>query len=113
MVVPFVTVRNRRMQTEAGKQFDVVVVGSGASGGWAAKRLCEAGLKVAVVDAGRRHTAGDFREHKADFELKYRNRAQELIRRTRPRQSECYACTEHNYDWFANDLEEPYTTPPG
>ncbi|MFL6280696.1 MAG: GMC oxidoreductase [Vicinamibacterales bacterium] len=93
------------------ERFDAIVVGSGASGGWAAKRLCEAGLKVAVVDAGRRHTTGDFREHKPDFELKYRNRAQEVIRRTRPRQSECYACTEHNYDWFANDLEEPYTTP--
>jgi len=95
------------------ERYDAIVVGSGASGGWAAKRLCEAGLKVAVVDAGRRHTAGDFREHRADFELKYRNRAQEVIRRTRPRQSECYACTEHNYDWFANDLEEPYTTPAG
>jgi choline dehydrogenase-like flavoprotein len=92
-------------------RFDVVVIGSGASGGWAAKRLCEAGLKVAVVDAGRRHTAADFREHKPDFELKYRDRAPEVIKRTRPRQSECYACTEHNVDWFANDLEEPYTTP--
>jgi choline dehydrogenase-like flavoprotein len=95
----------------AQDQFDVVIVGSGASGGWAAKRLCEAGLKVAVVDAGRRHTAADFREHKPDFELKYRDRAPEVIKRTRPRQSECYACTEHNADWFANDLEEPYTTP--
>ncbi len=101
------------MQTQAGKQFDVIVIGSGASGGWAAKRLSEAGLKVAVVDAGRRHTPADFREHKADFELKYRNRAPEIVRRTRPRQTECYACTEHNYDWFANDLEEPYTTPDG
>ena len=98
---------------QASQQFDVVVVGSGASGGWAAKRLSEAGLKVAVVDAGRRHTPADFREHRADFELKYRNRAAEIVRKTRRRQSECYACTEHNYDWFANDLEEPYTTPAG
>ena len=101
------------MQTKTGKQYDVIVIGSGASGGWAAKRLCEAGLSVAVVDAGRKHTAGDFREHRPDFALKYRNRAPEIVRRTRPRQSECYACTEHNYDWFANDLEEPYTTPSG
>jgi glucoside 3-dehydrogenase (cytochrome c) catalytic subunit len=98
-------------QSPAAKTFDVVVVGSGASGGWAAKRLCEAGLKVAVVDAGRKHTPADFREHRPDFQLKYRNRAPEVLRRTRPRQTECYACTEHNYDWFANDLEEPYTTP--
>jgi choline dehydrogenase-like flavoprotein len=101
------------MQTPPATQFDVIVIGSGASGGWAAKRLSEAGLKVAVVDAGRRHTAADFREHKPEYDLKYRNRAPEVVSRTRPRQSECYACTEYNYDWFANDLEEPYTTPSG
>ncbi len=101
------------MHAQPSTNFDVVVIGSGASGGWAAKRLCEAGLKVAVVDAGRRHTSADFREHRPEFELKYRNRAAEIVRTTRPRQSECYACTEHNYDWFANDLEEPYTTPHG
>jgi len=101
------------VHAQPSTNFDVVVIGSGASGGWAAKRLCEAGLKVAVVDAGRRHTSADFREHRPEFELKYRNRAAEIVRTTRPRQSECYACTEHNYDWFANDLEEPYTTPHG
>jgi len=92
-------------------QFDVVVIGSGASGGWAAKRLTEAGVKVALVEAGRAHGSGDFREHMRPFDLKYRDRAPEIIRRTRPRQKDCYACTEYNYDWFANDLEEPYTTP--
>jgi choline dehydrogenase-like flavoprotein len=91
--------------------FDAVVVGSGASGGWAAKRLTEAGLTVALVDAGRPHTEADFREHTPAFDVRYRNMAPGFVRRTRPRQSECYACMEYNYDWFANDLEEPYTTP--
>jgi choline dehydrogenase-like flavoprotein len=95
----------------AGKTFDVVVVGAGASGGWAAKRLSEAGLEVALLDAGRPHTAEDNREHIPPFQVKYRDRVAELIRRTRPRQKDCYACQEYNYDWFANDLEEPYTTP--
>jgi choline dehydrogenase-like flavoprotein len=36
-----------------------------------------------------------------------------VIRRTRPVQKDCYACTESNVDWFVNDLEEPYTTPRG
>jgi choline dehydrogenase-like flavoprotein len=100
------------MQTDqAGQKFDVLVVGSGASGGWAAKRLAEAGIKVGLVDAGRPHTAEDYREHRQAYELKYRDRAPELIRRTRPRQKDCYACTEYTYDWFCNDLEEPYTTP--
>ena len=93
------------------QKFDVVVVGSGASGGWAAKRLSEAGLKVALVEAGRPHTEADFREHTVPFELKFHNRVREYIRRTRPIQN-LHACDEYNYDWFANDLEEPYTTPP-
>jgi choline dehydrogenase-like flavoprotein len=41
------------MQDQAGRTFDVLVVGSGASGGWAAKRLAEAGVKVGLLDAGR------------------------------------------------------------
>jgi choline dehydrogenase-like flavoprotein len=94
-------------------QFDVIVVGSGASGGWAAKRLSEAGVKVALVDCGRVQTDAAFSEHKRPFDLKYRDKADELIRRTRPVQKDCYACMEYNYDWFANDLEEPYTTAEG
>jgi len=41
------------MSEKTKQTFDVLVVGSGASGGWAAKRLSEAGLKVALVEAGR------------------------------------------------------------
>ena len=41
------------MADESKTLFDAVVVGSGASGGWACKRLTEAGLKVALVDCGR------------------------------------------------------------
>jgi choline dehydrogenase-like flavoprotein len=92
-------------------RFDVIVVGSGASGGWAAKRLSEAGIKVALLEAGKPQGGADFREHVPAYDLTYRDRASELIRRTRPKQRDCYACREWNYKWFANDLEEPYTTP--
>jgi choline dehydrogenase-like flavoprotein len=95
----------------ARRTFDVIVVGSGASGGWAAKRLAEAGVKVALVDCGRPQTDASFTEHKRPFELKYRDKADELMRKTRPVQKDCYACMEYNYDWFANDLDEPYSTP--
>jgi choline dehydrogenase-like flavoprotein len=91
--------------------FDAIVIGAGASGGWAAKRLSEAGLSVALVDAGRPHGETDFREHTPAHALKFRNMAPAIVARTRPRQRECYACTEYNYDWFVNDLDEPYTTP--
>jgi choline dehydrogenase-like flavoprotein len=93
--------------------FDAIVVGSGASGGWAAKRMSEAGMRVALVCAGRPLTDGDYREHVQPYELKYQARANNLIRRSRPVQKDCYACTEYNESWFCNDIEEPYTTPQG
>ncbi|HKS90574.1 MAG TPA: hypothetical protein VJQ83_01500, partial [Tepidiformaceae bacterium] len=99
------------MDDPAGRTFEALVVGSGASGGWAAKRLSEAGLKVALVDCGRPQVDANFTEHKPQFELKYRDHAPEVIKKTRPVQKDCYACMEYNYDWFANDLDEPYTTP--
>lgn len=100
------------MQSEAGRTFDVLVVGSGASGGWVAKRLAEAGVSVGLLDAGRVLTDADYSEHTPAFELRYRDMAPEVIRRTRHRQKDCYACMEWNFNWFRNDLEEPYTTPP-
>ncbi|HKW31547.1 MAG TPA: GMC family oxidoreductase [Candidatus Acidoferrum sp.] len=91
-------------------RYDVIVVGSGASGGWASKRLAEAGLKVALLEAGKPQSDQNFTEHKSPFELKYRNMAPEILRKTRPIQSK-FACDEYNADWFVNDHEEPYTTP--
>src|SRR5215470_8990736 len=101
------------MQSAAGRTFDVIVVGSGASGGWAAKRLSEAGVKVGLLDAGRALTDADYKEHVPAFSLKYRDQAPDFVRRTRPVQKDCYACMEWNADWFRNDLEEPYTVADG
>jgi choline dehydrogenase-like flavoprotein len=67
----------------------------------------------ALVCAGRPLKDVDYTEHKQPYDLKYRGRATDLIRRTQPTQKDCYACTEYNADWFCNDLEEPYTTATG
>ena len=72
------------MQREKKIEYDAIVVGSGASGGWACKRLAEAGLKVALLEAGKPQSDQNFSEHKPAFELKYRNRAAEMIRKTQP-----------------------------
>ena len=95
------------------QEYDAIVVGSGASGGWAAKRMSEAGMRVALVCAGRPLKDGDYREHVQPYQLKYQARANDLIRRKQPVQKDCYACTEHNSDWFCNDIDEPYTTAQG
>ena len=92
--------------------FDAIVVGSGATGGWAAKELAEKGLRVAVVEAGRKlDPLKDFTEHKWPYELKYRGFGDRLdMEKTQPIQSKCYACNEYGRQFFVNDLENPYTT---
>ena len=99
------------MAEQKKQSYDVIVVGSGASGGWACKRLAEAGLKVALLEAGRPQSDKNFTEHKPVFELKYRNKAPEIIRKMRSIQIKFGVCNEYTYNWFVNDLEEPYTTP--
>ena len=104
-----VAVRRARAPTPA----DVVIVGAGATGGWAAKRLAEAGLSVVVLDAGRPFGPEDFREHTPAHALPLRARTKAVMARTQPQQAASYACTEWNADWFVNDVDEPYTTPAG
>ena len=88
--------------------FDAIVVGSGATGGWAAKQLTESGMRVALLEAGAKVTPRDFTEHERSWQLPYLGFSP-AIRRERPIQSLCYACREYNYKWFVNDLENPYT----
>jgi choline dehydrogenase-like flavoprotein len=99
------------MQSDPLSQtYDAIVVGSGATGGWAAKRLSEAGLKVALLEAGRNVSPKEFTEHMPAYKLRFRDMSPEVVK-TRPVQKQCYACMEYNYDWFVNDLENPYSTP--
>ena len=98
--------------------FDAVIVGSGATGGWAAKDLTEAGLDVALLEAGPPVTPAEFGEHTPPYDLKYRDRrpngvASPDIARLRPMHARQGACSEVNYRWFANDIENPFTTPDG
>jgi choline dehydrogenase-like flavoprotein len=90
--------------------FDAIVVGSGATGGWAAKWLTEAGMRVCLLEAGPKITPQDFSEHTQPWQVPFLNLGIDPeIARTRPIQSRCYACREYNYRWFVNDLENPYT----
>ena len=90
--------------------YDAVIVGSGATGGWVAKTLAEAGMRIALLEAGHRTTEAEFTEHLQAYDLKYRGRSPE-ISRNRPVQSMKYACRESNFEWFVDDIRNPYTHP--
>jgi glucoside 3-dehydrogenase (cytochrome c) catalytic subunit len=96
--------------------YDAVIIGSGITGGWAAKELTEKGLNTLVLEAGRTIVPGqDYVEHVPVWELKYRywdNRAERA--RTQPIQRECfYACDEYSHKFFVRDDENPYSCDPG
>src|SRR5215467_2603830 len=96
--------------------FDAIIIGSGATGGWAAKELTEAGMRVIVLEAGRKlDPERDFREHTWPYELKYRGnvRPHLLFGRRQPIQSKCYACDEYGHQFFVDDIDNPYTTASG
>lgn len=100
------------LNTEAVKQntYDAIVVGSGISGGWAAKELTEKGLKTLLLERGRNieHVKDYTTAMKAPWEFKHRGRITNEMRRTHPVQSRDYPYSEFNPDFWVNDLENPY-----
>lgn len=91
--------------------YDAIVIGTGISGGWAAKELTEKGLKTLVLDRGRMVEHGDYpTAMKAPWELPYADEpTQEDIRRhpihTRP---SFYGIKQSTKHWFVDDLDNPY-----
>ncbi len=107
---------SRETEVHVAKVYDAIVVGSGATGGWAAKVMTEAGLDVLMLESGSAFDESkDYREHTLPHEMPLRGRPDprnELLQR-RPVQTYCYACTEVNADFFIDDIDNPYTTAPG
>ena len=95
--------------------FDAIVVGSGITGGWAAKELTEKGLKTLVLEAGRNIVPEeDYVEHVPQWEMKFRGMGdRRKLAEDQPFQSTCYACDEWSSKFFINDKEHPYSTDPG
>src|SRR5213593_3980741 len=97
------------------KTYDAIVIGSGITGGWAAKELCEAGLETLVLEAGRPvNPDTDSVEHVPVWQMKFRgNRDRKLQLTRQPVQRKCYACDEMANKFFVDDLDNPYTTEEG
>ena len=92
-------------------RFDAIVVGSGITGGWAAKELCEKGLKTLVLERGRpvEHITDYITEHKEPWTYEGRGAVKrELAEQDYEVQSLTYAFDETTRHFFINDRENPY-----
>jgi choline dehydrogenase-like flavoprotein len=90
--------------------FDAIVIGSGMTGGWSAKELCEKGLKVLVLERGRNveHIKDYPTANLAPWELPHRNDLPQKVLDENPIVRQCYAFTESTQHFFVKDHEHPY-----
>jgi len=96
------------------KTYDAIVVGSGASGGWVAKVLCEKGAQVLMLEAGPpRIPTRDFTEHVWPYRVRFRGFGDtKTFLEKQPVQRLCDACDEYSSHFFVDDTENPYTSDP-
>lgn len=102
---------NLNTKATAQNTYDAIVIGSGISGGWAAKELTEKGLKVLLLERGRNieHIKDYTTAMKKPWEFEHRGRLTEEQKKTHPVQMRDYPYQEFNESFWVNDLECPYT----
>jgi len=90
--------------------FDAIVIGSGISGGWAAKELCERGLKTIVLERGTmvEHIKDYPTANKNPWEFPHRNSLTEEEKKIYSIQSRHYSIGEDNKHFYVKDNENPY-----
>jgi len=97
------------------QNYDAIVVGSGITGGYAAKELTERGLRVLMIERGPEIKHGDYpTEHKPVYDFKYRMLGDKRRYAERfPVQSRSWFFNEGTERHFVDDVDNPYTTPDG
>src|ERR1700753_2053521 len=98
-------------KAKANNTYDAIVIGSGISGGWAAKELTERGLKTIMLERGR-----DF-EHLKDYksaskdpwDFEHRGNPTQMERKIRPVISRGWGAYEPIMDYWTNEQDAPYT----
>ena len=91
--------------------YDAIVVGSGISGGWAAKELTEKGLKVLMLERGKNveHIKDYVNATKAPWQYPHRGGRTVAMEEAYPVLKRDYALNEKNLDYWASDKDSPYT----
>ena len=95
---------------KAARTYDAIVIGSGISGGWAAKELTGKGLRTLVLERGRdvRHIVDYPTATLNPWEFPHRNRMPEAFDEANPIATKCYALDEATQQFFVKDAEHPY-----
>ncbi|HLQ99395.1 MAG TPA: GMC family oxidoreductase [Sphingobacterium sp.] len=96
--------------TKEERSYDAIVIGSGISGGWSAKELCEKGLKTLVLERGRQveHIKDYPTTNMYPWEFEHRNELPYQIQKDNPIVNRCYAFHEDSAHFFVKDDEQPY-----
>ncbi|MGA0558514.1 GMC oxidoreductase [Larkinella sp. VNQ87] len=90
--------------------YDAIVIGSGISGGWAAKELTEKGLRTLVLERGRdvKHVVDYPTTMLNTWEMEHRGQLPLSVRKENPIVGKCYAFNETSAHFFVKDAEHPY-----
>lgn len=94
----------------AKNTFDAIVIGSGISGGWAAKELCEKGLKTLVLERGKDvvHLKDYPTATKNPWDFEHRGNMPRAVETENPVIARCYAFSEATDHFFVKDKQHPY-----
>src|SRR5690606_4117881 len=94
----------------SGNSFDAIVVGSGISGGWAAKEFTEKGFKTLVLERGKdvKHVKDYPTTNMAPYEFEHNLEVPYAVKKENPIVSRCYAFREDAMHFFVKDKEHPY-----
>jgi choline dehydrogenase-like flavoprotein len=95
----------------AENTYDAIVIGSGISGGWAAKELTEKGLKTLLLERGRNveHVKDYVNATKAPWEFPHRGGRTKQMEKDYPVLARDMFLNETNLDFWVNEKESPYT----
>jgi choline dehydrogenase-like flavoprotein len=100
---------NLNIKATPQNTYDAIIVGSGISGGWAAKELCEKGLKVLLLERGRPMEHPSYPTATMDpWDFSNHLRLSEEDIKSHPIQSRHYSFKEDNKHFYISDLENPY-----